>query len=126
MPMPTGIQRIDVCQPIAGFDAKCSFPEVSGDTCDEFETTPTCTKADDCEDDEVCCSTGCGTDCVKLSNKKPPRKISKFALTALLLSLTNRPNQTVLRAPFVQVPPAVPAVNLLQHLQVQHVVTEKL
>nr|XP_039274169.1 neurogenic locus notch homolog protein 2-like isoform X3 [Styela clava] len=62
---------------IAGFDEKCPFPEVPGDTCNEIET-PTCTKADDCEDDKVCCSTGCGTACVDLSDPKPKGKKPKL------------------------------------------------
>ncbi|XP_039252652.2 uncharacterized protein LOC120329923 [Styela clava] len=58
----------DMCAtPFAGFDAMCPFPEVSGNTCDEFET-PVCTESGDCQEGDVCCSTGCGTTCVNFSD----------------------------------------------------------
>ncbi|XP_077973984.1 uncharacterized protein LOC120347566 isoform X1 [Styela clava] len=101
---PLGYSGFMCATRFAGIDKQCPFPEVSKDTCDEFETPP-CMKATDCEDDEVCCSTGCGTACVKLSDKKQPQKISKLTLIALLMSLTNRPKQTVPRPPIVQVGP---------------------
>ncbi|XP_077974131.1 uncharacterized protein LOC120347010 isoform X2 [Styela clava] len=97
---PFGYSGTMCATPFAGFDEECPFPEVPGDTCDEYETT-TCTKTDECEDDKVCCSTGCGTACVDLSDPKPPRKKPNLALIALLLS-TRR-----------QRPPVAPAVSIV-------------
>nr|XP_039260621.1 uncharacterized protein LOC120336897 isoform X2 [Styela clava] len=99
---PFGYSGTMCATPFAGFDAECPFPEVPGNTCDEFETTPTCTEADDCEDDKVCCSTGCGTACVDLSDPKPPGKKPNLALIALLLSTRRQ------RPPVIPVAPPVP------------------
>nr|XP_039250214.1 protein jagged-1a-like isoform X1 [Styela clava] len=85
---------------ISDFDEKCEFPEVTGDTCVEFEDPPTCTKNEDCEDSKICCSTGCGTKCVD------PDSPTRAPLNPLLiaLALSNRGRQSPIvpapRAPY--------------------------
>nr|XP_039272707.1 uncharacterized protein LOC120346974 [Styela clava] len=75
--------------------------------CNEIED-PTCTEADDCEDYEVCCSTGCGTACVDLSDPKPPGKKPTLALIALLLSARRQRPPVATAVPIVPVVPICP------------------
>ncbi|XP_077970443.1 uncharacterized protein LOC120328035 isoform X1 [Styela clava] len=44
-------------------DEKCELPDKPGDLCDRFELTIQCTN-NNCQESEICCSTGCGTTCV--------------------------------------------------------------
>nr|XP_039251094.1 fibropellin-1-like [Styela clava] len=75
-------------------DEQCEFPEVTGDTC--LELNPTCAENKDCEGDNICCSTGCGTQCVPPDS--PPRKTLDPMLLAIL-AMSNGGRQTPVVSP---------------------------
>ncbi|XP_039255262.2 uncharacterized protein LOC120332146 [Styela clava] len=73
----------DDCKDRAMIDEMCEYPDIM-ETCEAIE--PGCTATSQCDDGKICCSTGCGTECVDKSTD-PPKKGLDFGLVFLLSML---------------------------------------
>ncbi|XP_039273522.2 uncharacterized protein LOC120347562 [Styela clava] len=117
---PFGFTGDDCMEKPAGYDDRCPLPDDPVDLCDISETFDECFAGipfSMCPDGKICClrSDGCLFECISI-DKKPPPKISKLALIAILMGLKNRPKQTVRRPPIVQVAPYAPYVQAAPHV----------
>nr|XP_039273522.1 uncharacterized protein LOC120347562 isoform X2 [Styela clava] len=117
---PFGFTGDDCMEKPAGYDDRCPLPDDPVDLCDISGTFDECfagIPSSMCPDGKICClrSDGCLFECISI-DKKPPPKISKLALIAILMGLKNRPKQTVRRPPIVQVAPYAPYVQAAPHV----------